>query len=168
MKKRLYISIVKALLASGCLNAPKHPSTLPLCCHNEEYGLAFFLPASWQGYSVLVQQWEGISYLPARDATVVTAHGPMIVLRHPQWRADDPYQDIPIMVLTRSQWDSDKQGRFGIGAGGFDEEMWHNQKYEFGTSSRYNAADDVKGWKEVADIVDQNHATHTMPRLYPQ
>jgi hypothetical protein len=168
MKKRLHISIAMALLASGCANAPTHPSALPLCYHNKEYGLVVFLPPSWQGYSVLLQQWEGISYLPAKDVTAVTAQGRMIVLRHPQWRADDPYQDIPIMVFTRSEWDSDKQGRFGIGAGGFDEEMWHNQKYVFGMSSRYNAADDVKSWKEVADIVEQNHAANSLPRLYPQ
>jgi hypothetical protein len=168
MKKHLYISIVMALLASGRANAPKHPSALPLCYHNKEYGLVFFLPASWQGYSALAQQWQGTSYSPAKDATEITARGPMIVFRHPQWRADDLYQDIPIMVFTRRQWDSDKQGKFGIGAGGFDEEMWHNQKYVFAMSSRYKAADDVKGWKEAADIVEQNHAVHRMPRLYPQ
>ena len=72
------------------------------------------------------------------------------------------------MIFTRSQWDSDKQGRFGIGAGGFDEEMWYNQNYVFAMSSRYNAADNVKGWKEVADIAEQNHIAHDMPRLYPQ
>ena len=168
MKKHPYISIVMALMVGGCVNAPKHPYALPLCYQNKEYGLVFFLPGSWQGYSVLIQQWEGVSYLPAKDATAITAHGPMIVLRHPQWTAGDPYQDIPIMVFTRGQWESDKQGRFGIGAGGFEEEMWHNQEYVFGMSSRYNAADDVKGWKEVADIVEQNNAAHAMPRLYPQ
>jgi len=168
MKNRIYISIVMALLASSCANGPKHPSALSICYHNKEYGLIVFLPESWQGYSVLVQKWEGITYLPAKDASAVTAHGPMIVLRHPRCRSDDRYQDIPIMVFTRSQWDSDKQGGFSTGAGGFDEEMWHNQKYVFGMSSRYNAADDVKGWKEVADIVEQNHAAHNMPRLYPQ
>src|SRR2546423_12351899 len=140
MKRRLHISGAVELLASGCANAPTHPSALPLCYHNRENALAFFLPPSWQGYSVLLQQWEGISYSPAKEATVVTAHGPMVVLRHPQWRADDPYQDIPIMVFTRSQWDSDKQGGFGIGAGGLDNEMWHNQTYVFWMSSRYKAA----------------------------
>jgi hypothetical protein len=168
MKKRLHISIVMALLASGCANAPTHPSALPLRYHNKEYGLVFSLPPSWQGYSVLSHQWEGISYSPAKDATVVTAQGLMIVLRHPQWTANDPYQDIPLMVFTRSQWNSGKRGGFGVGDGGFDEEMWHNQKYVFAMSSRYNAADDVKGWKEVADIVEQNHAANSMPSLYPQ
>jgi ankyrin repeat protein len=91
----------------------------------------------------------------------------VIVLRHPKWRVDDPYQDIPITVFTRSQWESDQQGRFGIGAGGFDLEMWHNQKYVFGMSTRYNAADGVKGWKEVADIVERNRVAIKMPRLQP-
>jgi hypothetical protein len=169
MKKLLYTSIVTALLATGCgsLNAPNHPSGLPLLYHNAHYDFTFYLPASWQGYSVLVEQWQGTSYLPGKDTTAVTAQGPMIVLRHPQWRAGDRYQDIPIMVFTRSQWDSDQNGRFGIGAGGFDEEMWHNEKYVFGMSSRYNGADSVKGWKEVADIVERNRAANKMPRLYP-
>src|SRR5690348_9087663 len=115
MKKLLCSSIILALLATDCVNAPNHPSALPLCYHNKEYGLTFFLPANWQGYSVLVQQWEGISYLPARDTTALIAHGPMIVLRHPQRKGDDPYQDIPIMVFTLNQWESDKQGGFSIG-----------------------------------------------------
>lgn len=163
MKKHLCISIVMALLVSGCADAPKHPSALPLCYRNQQYGLAFFLPARWQGYSVLVQRWEGGAGGPE-----VTAHGPMIVLRHPRWKADDPYQDIPIMVFTRGQWDGDKQGRFSFGAGGFDEELWHNQDYVFAMSSRYNAADDVKGWEEVSEVVEQNKAAHRMPRLHPQ
>jgi len=33
-----------------------------------------------QGYSVLVQQWNG----QTTDKVVVPEHGPMIVLRHPQ------------------------------------------------------------------------------------
>jgi hypothetical protein len=155
-----------ALLATGCVNAPNPQPALPLRYHNQEYGLTFFLPASWQGYSVLARQWEGTSYLPGKDTTAVTAHGPMIVLRHPQWRADDPYQDIFIMVFTLNQWNSDKQGRFCIGAGGFEQELWHNQKYVFGMPSR--SADDLKGWREVLHIVDQNHAANKMPRLYPQ
>ncbi len=92
----------------------------------------------------------------------------MIVLRHPQWRANDLYEDIPIMVFTRSQWESDKQGRFSIGAGGFDQELWHNEEYVFGMSSRCNAADNVKGWREVAAIVEGNQAANNMPRSYPQ
>jgi hypothetical protein len=169
MKKRLHISVITALLATGCgsLNAPNQPPGLPVRYHNAQYGFTFFLPASWQGYSVLRQEWKGNSYLPAKDTTAVTAHGPTIVLRHPQWKADDPYQDIPIMVFTRSQWESDKEGKFGIGAGGFDREIEHNSKYVFGISSRFDADDTVKGFQEAAAIVERNQAANS-PRLHPE
>jgi hypothetical protein len=159
MKKRLCSSIAIALLASGCVSAPKHPPALPLCYDSKECGLAVFLPATWQGYSVLIQQWDS-----------ETGHGPMITLRHPRWKARAPYQDIPILVFTRAQWDSLHQGQLwpSLYTGGVMYEMWHNQEYVFGISSRYNAADDVQGWKEVAWIVEQNQAAHGMPRLYPE
>ncbi len=72
------------------------------------------------------------------------------------------------MVFTRAQWAAEHQGRLSIGAGGFDEELWHNQNYVFGMSSRYNAADDVKGWQEVSDIVTRNRAANSMQPLYPR
>jgi len=134
--------------------------------HNVQYDFTFFLPAIWQGYSVLVQQWEGRTYLAAADKVVVTEHGPVIVLRHPQWKAGDHYQDIPIEVFTRSQWEAYHQGRFSIGAGGIEEEIGHNPKYVFATSSRFNADDTVKGWKEADDIVERNRAANA-PHLHP-
>jgi hypothetical protein len=159
MKKRLHISIVTALLASGCANAPTHPSALSLCYDNKEFGLVVFLPAAWQGYSVLIQQWDS-----------ETGHGPMITLRHPQWKASAPYQDIPILVFTRAQWDFLHQGKLwpSLYAGGVMNVLWHNQTSVFGISSRYNATDDVKGWNEVVEIVERNHAAHGMPPLYPE
>ena len=48
------------------------------------------------------------------------------------------------------------------------DELWHNQKYVFAISSRYNADDSVKDWREVANIVEQNCAVHKMPRLYSE
>jgi hypothetical protein len=91
----------------------------------------------------------------------------MIVLRHPQWTTSNPYQDIPILVFTRNQWEADKQGRFAIGAGGFDEEIGHNSKYVFAISSRFNAADAVKGWKEATETVERNRAA-SEPHLHPE
>src|SRR6266480_3431149 len=151
MKKFLYTSIITVLLATGCgsLNAPNHPSDLPLRYNNAEYDFTFFLPANWKGYSMLIQQWDGAE----------AWHGPIIVLRHPQWKADDLYQDIPIMVFTRSKGEAcGRDGGFFPYAGGVIDEMRHNRKYVFGIYSRYNAADEVKGWKEAADIVGRNMA----------
>lgn len=157
-----------ALLTPGCTNPGHRASALPVTYRNNAYGLTFRLPPNWNNYTVTTNHWQGITYIPAADTTVTTAHGPMIILRHPKWSATEPYQDIPIMVFTRSQWDADKQGKFSIGAGGFDEELWHNRKYVFALSSRYNAADDVKAWKEVEQIIQQNRVIHHEPLLYPE
>lgn len=164
--------MIAVLLATGCgsLNVPNHPSDLPLRYHNAQYGLTFFLPSNWQGYSVLTQQWNSERYSPAADKTVVADHGPMITLRHPQWEASALYQDIPILVFTRSQWDALHQGKIwpSLYAGGVMDEMWHNRRFVFGISSRYNANDSVKDWKEVADVVERNRAANDATRLYSE
>ena len=170
MKRRFYISIIMAFLASGCVNAPSRPSGLPLRYHNAQYDFTFFLAERWRGYSVLIQQWEGVKYSPTADKQIVVGDGPMITLRHPQWQASARYQDIPILVFTRAQWDALHQGKLwpSLFAGGIMHELWHNRKYVFALSSRYNADDSVKDWREVANIVEQNCAVHKMPRLYSE
>jgi len=71
------------------------------------------------------------------------------------------------MVFTHKQWNEEHQGSFFPYAGGVIGEMWHNRKFVFGGYSRYNAYDDVKGWKEAGDIIATNCAAHTEPTLYP-
>jgi hypothetical protein len=139
------------------IKIPNPSAEMTVRYHNAKYNFTFSLPASWRGSSVLSQQWEGQTYVPANDAVATTEHGPVIVLRHPQWQATDPYQDIPIEVFTRSQWAANKRGQFTIGAGGFEDEIAHNDKYVFAISSRFNA-NDSSGWKEAGDIVLQNQA----------
>jgi hypothetical protein len=167
MKPRILLGLAFVLSGGwfGCIMAK--PSAAPVCYHNAEFDFTFSLPARWQGYAVLMQPWVGQTYSPAMDAVTTGEHGPVIVLRHPQWQATDPDQDIPIRVFTRSQWAAEKRGRFTIGAGGFDEEIAHNAKYVFAISSRFNADDSVKGWKEAGDIVTRNRAAHE-PRLQPE
>ena len=161
-----------ALLAAGChsLKTASPPSGLPLRYQNAQYGLTFFLPASWRGYSVSIHQLQDERYSPAKDRQIIVGHTPMITLRHPQWQAGVPYQDIPILVFTRPQWDALHQGKLwpSLYAGGIMEELWHNRKYVFAISSRYNPDDSVNDWREVANVVGQNCAAHNMPRLYPE
>jgi len=168
MKKYVYASIITGSLAAGCggSNVPKQSSDAPILYHSAQYAFTFLLPASWQGYSALIQQWDMQGYLAAADEVVVIKHGPVIVLRHPQWKASDHYQDIPILVFTRSQWEAHHQGRFGIGAGGVEEEIGHNPKYVFAISSRFNADDSVKGWREANEIVERNCAANA-PHMFP-
>lgn len=163
---------IVALLATGCgsLDAPNQPSGLPLRYHNAQYGLAFFLPAGWRGYSVLSQQWDGETYSPATDKTIVVAHGTIITLRHPQWTASSRYQDIPILVFSRAQWDALHQGKLWPSrfAGGTMDEMWHDRMYVFGMSSRYASDDSLSERKETADIIERNRAANSIPHLYPE
>ena len=94
----------------------------------------------------------------------------MITLRHPQWQVGAPYQDIPILVFTCAQWDALHHGEFwpSLFAGGVMGELWHSQRFVFAMSSRYNAADEVRGWKEVAGIVEQNRPANNVPHLYAE
>ena len=177
MKPRIILGF--ALVLSGGLlgcsttvsnvssNALNHPSGLPVLYRNTQYDFTFFLPASWQGYSVLAQQWDGETSLPAVDRTAIVEHGPMIVLRHPQWKPDDRYQDITVLVFTRRQWDAEHHGKFGIGAGGIVEEIAHNPHYVLAISSRFNGDENVKGWEEAGRIVDRNKNINA-PHLYPE
>ncbi len=172
MKPKLILCLALVLIGDlfGCsTNAPNQPVELPLRYHNAQYDFTFFLPASWQGYSVLIQQWQGGYYSPALDKEVITEHGQEIILRHPQWKTNDLYQDIPIVVFTQKQWGEERNGKASadISAGGVIDELWHNRKYVFAMSSRYNAADEVKGWREAADIIATNYAAHLEPTLYP-
>ncbi|HZI31440.1 MAG TPA: hypothetical protein VFF11_03805 [Candidatus Binatia bacterium] len=161
-----------ALLLGGVLLGCStiQPSKEPVLYHNAKYDFTFSLPSDWRDYSVSIQQLEDENYSPAEDKQIVVGHTPMITLRHPQWRADAPYQDIPILIFTRAQWDSLHRGQLwpSIFAGGMMDELWHNQKYVFAMSSRYNAADVMRGWDEVEDIVRQNCASHKMMHLYPE
>jgi hypothetical protein len=146
------------------------PPGLPLRFYNAQYGLIFFMPDSWRGYSVSVQQLEDERYSPAEDKQIIVGHTPMITLRNPQWQSNAPYQDIPILVFTHAQWDALHHGELwpSLFAGGVMDELWHSQRFVFAMSSRYNAADDVRGYKEVAEIIDQNRAANEMPDLYPE
>jgi hypothetical protein len=167
MQRYLYPLAITALLAAGCggLKAPDQPAALPVRHHDAQYDFTFFLPADWHGYSVRVEQWE-VSAAPSTNA-VAPAHGPRIILRHPQWRAGAPYQDIPIDVFTRAQWeDAWRTGNFPTGAGGLEYEITHNGKYVFGIHSRFAADDSVNGWEEAFKAADWN-MNAGRPHLHP-
>lgn len=160
------------LILSGALFGCKTPqaSDESVIYRNVEYGFTFSLPSDWRGYSVSIQQLEDERYSPAEDKQMIVGHTPMITLRHPQWRANTPYQDIPILVFARSQWDLLHQGKLwpSFFAGGTMDELWHNQKFVFAMSSRYNTDDELNGWNEAKNIIQQNCAAHQIARLYPE
>jgi hypothetical protein len=80
----------------------------------------------------------------------------MISIRHPQWTAKNPRQDIPIMIFTITQWDSLQQEKFHIGAAPIGpSELGHNTKYVFALPARYNFAFPT-GYEEVESILKSN------------
>jgi hypothetical protein len=188
MKWFLYVSIIAGLLASGCSNVsvqgwnaqnwnvpdqtvpedkgPKPPLEAQVVYSNELYNFTFSLPIRWQGYSVLTQQWNGQADSPDTEKAAETEHGPVIVLRNPQWKADDPWQDIPIMVLTHKQWRTARKGRFSLNTDGFEYEIEHNSEYVFVIWNLFNWNEAIPGAREAEGIVRRNQAANA-PHLYP-
>lgn len=122
------------------------PAKSPIVYINRQYGFRCDLPASWKGYTVLTQQWEGTTQdikKPRKE------HGPRIILRHPLWTAGHPRQDIPIMIFTIHQWNEDLiVSAAPIGP----SELGRNSRYVFALPPRYNYAF-PDGFEEVEDII---------------
>jgi len=124
----------------------------PVTYQNGEYGFVFSLPESWEGYTIVTEQWEG---LPPGGSEPAEA-GPLILIRHPDWRTDSPRQDIPIMVFTLSQWEALQAGEFHIGAAPIGpSELGRNGEYVFALPARYNYAF-PEGYEEVEEILTGN------------
>ena len=122
---------------------------------NAEYGFSFTLPESWKDYSIVNDKWEGLSVGGAQGEAIVES-GPMILIRHPEWTASNPRQDIPIMIFTVNQWNLLQQDKFHIGAAPIGpSELGRNDQYVFALPARYNFAYPT-GYEEVEDILKSN------------
>lgn len=119
---------------------------------NTQYGFRFTLPDSWIGYTIVTNTWNGQG---AADGKVVES-GASIAIRHPEWTADKPRQDIPIYVFTIDQWNALQQEKFFIGAAPMGpSELTRNDKYVFALPARYNFAY-LDGYQEVENILKGN------------
>ena len=117
---------------------------------NNRYGFRFYLPESWQNFSIIEEQWEGTN-----DQRIVET-GPKILIRHPDWREDNQHQDIPVMVLTSRQWKAFQNGEFNIGAAPVGPSMLgSNSSYVFALPARHNYAFHT-GFEEVEEILNNN------------
>lgn len=116
---------------------------------NDKYGFSIALPESWKGYSVLNSQWE------ARNVATghVVDHGPIIMLRYPQWNVGNPREDMPIMVFTPTQWNLMQSEQMSVGAAPIPPSvLGQNSKYILALPARYNY-DFKTGWEEVDRLV---------------
>lgn len=122
---------------------------------NAQYGFSVSLPESWKGYSIVTDAWQGFVSTGLKGDTTVT-QGPLISIRNPAWTAEKPYQDIPVMVFTLSQWDDLLRGNFHIGAAPVNPgRLGFNATYVFALPARYNYAFPT-GYEEVSNILQNN------------
>lgn len=120
---------------------------------NRTYGFSVSLPPDWSGFKIATSTWDGLINAGAQGE-VASVHGPLISIRNPKWTESKPYQDIPIMVFTISQWNDLQNDKFHIGAAPIGPgELGRNDKYVFALPARYNYAYPT-GWEEVQSIID--------------
>lgn len=119
--------------------------------HNATYGFDFYLPESWEGYTVVTDTWEGQRVDGNGD---VVLNGPKLLIRSPDWTSDTPTQDIPILIFTPEVWDQVQQEQLAVSAAPIPpSELGRNSKYVFALPARYNFAY-LPGWEEVQSILD--------------
>ncbi|HEY8488516.1 MAG TPA: hypothetical protein VIL38_05530 [Thermaerobacter sp.] len=124
---------------------------------SQAYGFRLALPGSWQGYTVVTEVWEGRALEDAADGSAragdVVERGPLLRIRHPQWTAERPRQDIPIMVFTLAQWEALQQGTISVGAAPVPPgELGRNNAYVLALPARYNY-EFPEGYEEVEEIL---------------
>lgn len=120
----------------------------PVVYQNSEYGFNFYLPADWEGYTVVNETWEGT---PTDGGATQT--GPRLILRSPKWTQDTPYQDIPLLVFTHEQWAQVAAEELSVSAAPIPPTvLGMNAKYVFALPARYNFAYPA-GYEEVEHII---------------
>lgn len=132
-----------------------NPNTALVTYTNTEYGFTFSLPESWKGFSIVKGTWEGSPLM----ATATKQTGTKLLIRNPKWTSTLPYQDIPVMVFTVTQWNSYVAGNFSVSAAPiFARELGRNNLYLFALPPRWNF-DYSEGYVEAESIVTSNPLT---------
>jgi hypothetical protein len=118
-------------MSQGTAQAPRAGKTIVYA--NHEYGFKFYLPESWRGFTVDEKEWEGDI-----DSSRKTERGPLLLIRHPLDREDNPRQDTPIMVLTHCQWRGLDDNSLLVSAAPYPpEEIARNRQFVFAIPPRF-------------------------------
>ena len=119
---------------------------------NEQYGFGMTFPSGWSGYSVVAGTWQGQTH-DDQGETTGTYTGPEIILRHPQWTAAAPWQDIPVLVFTHDEWVLVEQQKFGVSAAPTSpSKLRENAKFVFALPPRWIGFADALGQEGVAKV----------------
>lgn len=116
------------------VNSPLVPAAATITYTNTEYGFSFTLPESWSGYTIIAETWVGN---PLGEGS--GENGPRLFIRHPGWTAEAPYEDLPILVFTTTQWDGYLAEEFAVGAAPIKaSELGRNNQYVFALPARWD------------------------------
>lgn len=152
------VIIICIVFVGYLVYSSKLTNNTELAYKNTEYGFSFSLPLNWKGYSVINKKWEGLLLNSTSSEKI---GGPEIYIRNPLWTSENPYQDIPIMIFTPSQWDLIQQEKISLGAAPIGpRELGRNTQYIFALPARYNYAFPL-GFEEVTQIID-SHPLHNL------
>lgn len=174
----LAIALAFSIYLSNSKSNPTLPSTSPdtssttkLTYNNTEYGFTFTLPLGWQGYSVITDMWKGNSLVQTTGTNSTSTksgslnesksgpkseseNGPKLILRNPKWTASAPYEDLPILIFTTSQWNAYIAEQFSIGAAPIKAtELARNTTYVFALPARWDF-DYSLGYEEAQDTMN--------------
>lgn len=118
---------------------------------NEKYGFEMKFPQSWKGYKVFEESWDGTTL----DSNFVEYEGPKIVIRNPKWSEDKIWQDIPILVFTKDEWQLIEAANLNIFSAPIaPRKLGENNKYIFALPPRWIGFTDASGQDEAQKIVE--------------
>ena len=118
---------------------------------NEEYGFEIILLESWKGYKVFKESWNGTTL----DGNSVKYEGPKIVIRNPKWSEYEIWQDVPVLVFTKDEWQLIEANNLGIFVAPIaPSKLGENNKYVFALPPRWIGFADALGQDEVQKTVE--------------
>jgi hypothetical protein len=158
----LFIIIIALIVGLYFINTPRknkeevvvnNPSTnkTSIIYKNTDYGFNFSLPASWQGYSIIKEEWQGNMLTDKAKQS-----GPKLIIRNPKWTESVHYEDLPILVFTITQWNSYLKEDFAVSAAPIlASELARNNVYVFALPPRWDF-DYSLGYEEAQNIFASN------------
>ena len=145
-------AMAPALAQGASPQSAPAPIPTPIVYHNTRYGFCFLLPADWKGYTIVTEKWSGTVL-----DTEKTESGPQLLIRNPKWTKDDPWQDIPIMIFTPSQWKLAAADNLAVSAAPIGPaELGQSKSYVFALPPRWIGFTDAAGTDEVQTLMNQN------------
>jgi hypothetical protein len=120
----------------------------PIEYRNSQYGFCFTLPASWKGYSIVTDQWNGT---PLDGGPAMS--GVKLLIRHPAWTAENPREDIPIMIFDPAGWARVETEEVALSAAPIGPvKLGKNRRYVFALPARWDF-DELPGGEEADQVV---------------